>query len=181
MEGGRNFIVVPEGLAARPRADRLTRPSWVFETVLERCHALAGAHDEVYLAPANTFGQAETEQAVAHRFLAARGPAYGITSFATATARYVDTRGNATLLRDWLTAHARWPLPRCTLVANECHLARARLVFEQEGFRFEHCEGVPRGARRPEPVVPRLWYYNHLLTHRAYERAALWASRLRWI
>ena len=181
MQGGWNFVVVPEGLAAAARPDVPSRPSWVFEAVLERCHALARGADHVYLAPANTFGQADAEQFAAHRFLDALGPTYAITSFPTDTRRYIDTRGNAVLLREWLAAHGRWPLPRCVLVANDLHLPRARLVFGQEGWRFDRCEGIPRGAGRPQPVVRRLWYYNHTAAHRAYEALALGLSCLRWI
>lgn len=60
--GGRNFIIVPESLEADPKGFPTDRPSFAFRQVLDHVLSMAVPSDNVYLAPANTFGGAMAEE-----------------------------------------------------------------------------------------------------------------------
>ena len=181
MSEARSVIVVPDGLAADPQGRALGEPSFAYRWVLDWVIANLAAGDQVLLAPANRFGGAVSEQESGRRYLLDRGVVAPIVCFETETGSYIDTRGNARLLRRHLEENGRWPLASATLVSYLRHLPRARLVFEQEGFTFASCVAVPPPRFEAEPIVRRLWYYRVPIVHRLYEAGARAASRLRWI
>lgn len=181
MSAARSLIVVPDGLAADPQGRALPEPSFAYRWVLDWVIANRAPEDAVLLAPANRFGGDVSEQEAARRYLAARGVSAPLVCFEADTGSYIDTRGNAALLRRYLEAEGRWPPDRATLVSYAPHLERARIVFEQEGYRLEACVAVAPPHFAPEPIVGRLWYYRVPLLHRLYEAGARLASRLRWI
>lgn len=177
------WIVVPDGLAATG-GRALPEPSFVYRAVLEWVSRQAAGADHIYLAPANDFGSGVTEQEAGHRHLQPL-TSTPITWVRTNEQRYVDTRGNARLLRQYLEQTSRWPLPAVRLVAYALHLPRAVEAFKQEGFAVGHADAVtiPR-IDRTDPrtqIVRRLWYYRYPLVHHGYERLALAMTRLRVI
>jgi hypothetical protein len=66
------------------------------------------------------------------------------------------------------------------LVAYYLHMPRARLIFRQEGFRFERAVAVGQGESRTGPIVPRLWYYRYRPLHLVYEILAYPAYLVRF-
>ncbi len=173
-----HVVVVPDGLAAENDGNALGEPSFVYRAVLDAALARPQS-DVIVLAPANTFGGPLTEEEAAERYLRARGWTGAILRQPPVSGGYVDTRGNAHHLRQWLQARGPWPLPNAMLLVAERHAARARLCFDREGFRFEAVQPVPYAIPAGEAVVPRLWYYRHPAIHALYECLALVRDRLR--
>lgn len=181
MSAARSFIVVPDGLAADRQGRALAAPSFAYRWVLDWVASNLGSDDEVLLAPANRFGGEVSEQEAARRYLFGLGVSASIVCFEADVGAYIDTRGNARLLRRHLEDAGRWPPPRATLVSYALHLPRARLVFRQEGYALERCVPVPPPRFVPGSIVRRLWYYRVPALHRLYEAGARLASRLRLI
>jgi uncharacterized SAM-binding protein YcdF (DUF218 family) len=181
MTAPRNWIVVPDGLAADADGHATDQPSFVYRQVLDRLAREVDPGDRILLAPANRFGGDISEQEAARRHLAAHGSTVEVICFEVDDARYVDTRGNARLLRRRLEDNGQWPLERCVLVSNHRHLARAEIVFRQEGFAWESSLPVSPEPFVPEPIVSRLWYYRTPTLHALYELGARLLSRLRLI
>lgn len=173
-----SYVVVPDGLASDACGRALAEPSFVYAWVLDWVGGSATSRDTVYLAPANRFGGLVTEQEAARLYLEARG-VQNVVCCHTESRHYVDTRGNARLLRKFLELRGRWPLGVATLVAYHLHLRRARLVFEQEGFEFAHAVGVVPERFERRPIVRQLWYYRRPSLHRVYEMLATLVFRLK--
>lgn len=170
-------MVVPDGLAAAD-GKTLPEPSFVYRAVLDAALARP-PEDVILLAPANSFGGPLTEEEAAERYLRAHGRTGAILRPPPVRGGYIDTRGNARHLREWLQAQAAWPLPVATLLVAARHARRARLCFGREGFRFQAVEAVPYAIAKGESVVPRLWYYRWPLIHAFYECLALVRDGLR--
>jgi uncharacterized SAM-binding protein YcdF (DUF218 family) len=173
--------VVPDGLAADARGRSLGAPSFAYRWVLDWLLAHAAAEDRILLAPANRFGGEVAEHEAARDYLRARGLAAPVVCFEVDPTGYIDTRGNARLLRRHLEQHGEWPVERGVLVSYHHHLRRAGIVFRQEGFRWESQVPVVPERFVPEPIVGRLWYYRVPALHAVYEFGARQASRLRLI
>jgi len=177
-----SWIVVPDGLAADARGRALAAPSFVYRAVLEWTAARAAAGDRIYLAPANDFGCGVTEQEAGRRHLQPRLAAVTITAAPSPATGYINTRGNARLLRQELERTGQWPLPAVHLVSYAIHLPRAITTFAQEGFAIDTAHAVHiGGVDRRDPatrIVRRLWYYRYPLAHLGYERLALAMTRL---
>lgn len=176
----RNLIVVPDGLASDRKGHVLYQPSFVYRWVLNGVANIARPDDTIYLAPANTFGGARTEQEIGHEYLRDK-VCCRVVSFLSPTGLYVDTRGNARLLRRYLEENDQWPLSSVVLIAYHIHMRRAYLVFKQEEFeiseKLDIVQELPKRFKN-EPVVPRLWYYRFPIIHRIYEVLAYWVYRL---
>lgn len=179
------WIVVPDGLEADANGRACPTPSFVYRAVLDWTGARATTNDRVYLAPANDFGCGVTEQEAGRRYFQARYPAIPLVTAPSAGTRYIDTRGNARLLRIELERTGQWPPPSAQLVAYAIHLPRALVTFSQEGFTIDAAHAVAIGAIvRRDPatrIVRRLWYYRYPLIHHGYERLALAMTTLRAI
>ena len=165
-----NYIIVPDGLAASDSGKALTKPSFVFRWVLDWLVENIQKEDVIYLAPANKFGGNISEQEAAKKYLNKTIP-NTIVSFEPSEERYIDTRGNAVLLRDYLNDQNKWPLNNATLVSYCFHLPRANLVFRQAGYNFQSV-GVRPSKFHSEAIVPRLWYYQYPYIHIIYETLA---------
>ena len=159
----------------------MAQPSFVYRQVLDRLTQKVGPGDRILLAPANRFGGEVSEQEAARRYLVAHGLTVGVVCFEVDVGSYVDTRGNARLLRRHLEDTGQWPLERCVLVSYHRHLPRARIVFRQEGFAWESSLPVRPERFLSEPIVARLWYYRTPALHALYELGARLLSRLRLI
>jgi len=180
-----SWIVVPDGLAADARGRALAEPSFVYRAVLDWTAARAGSGDRIYLAPANEFGSGVTEQEAGMRHLQQWRPLSTLVTAPSPATGYIDTRGNARLLRQELERTRQWPLPAVNLVAYRIHLPRAITTFAQEGFVIAAAHAVPiTGVNRGDAgtrIVRRLWYYRYPPVHHAYERLAHALTRLRLI
>ena len=177
----RNLIVVPDGLAADLKGNVLCQPSFVYRCVLDGVADIAKVDDTIYLAPANAFGGSETEQEVGHEYLQDQ-VSCRIISFPSPTGLYIDTRGNARLLRRYLKENNQWPLSNIILIAYHIHMRRAYLIFKQEEFAIS--ERLDIGRKLPKslksaPIVKRLWYYRFPIVHRIYEVLAYCLYRLK--
>jgi hypothetical protein len=164
-------VVVPDGLAADWKTGTVfPRPSFVFRAVLDYVAAQFPSHS-IYLAPANDFGCGVTEQAAGVSYLEPRR----VSCIAPSpfSDNYIDTRGNARYLRQYLERNALWPLPPIILVAAWHHARRAALCFKKEGFSIARLIAVPYNVPMGEGIVPRLWYYRYPRAHRIYEFLAI--------
>jgi uncharacterized SAM-binding protein YcdF (DUF218 family) len=170
-------IVVPDGLSCDPRTGTaMAAPSFVFRAVLDH---VARRHRErrILVAPGNRFGAVVAEHEVARAWLLERG-CPSVETVADTPAGYIDTWGNAAVLRDWLAARRAWPLDPCLLVVAFRHARRAELCFRRNGYAIAAVEPV---SYRVEdvPIVPRLFYYRLPWLHRCYEAAAWLRDRFR--
>lgn len=171
-------IVVPDGLRASPqRRIAIPEPSFAFRAVLDRTVSAYSAA-RILLAPGNSFGSGEFEQDVAARYVRNRG-ALDVAAVPNTSNSYVDTRGNAILLRRYLIERGEWPLLEAVLVVALPHAKRASYCFRREGFALSLVDPVPYSIPADEPVTYRQWYYAHPACHAAYEWAALLRDRLR--
>jgi hypothetical protein len=171
------IVVVPDGLAAQGGA-ALPDPSFVYRAVLDAA-LRRPSEDTILLAPANSFGGPLTEEEAAERYLRAKGRTGVILRPPPVKGGYVDTRGNALHLRQWLQARGTWPLTGARLLVAARHARRARLCFAREGFVFQAVDAVSYAVPPGEGVVPRLWYYRWPVLHRLYELLALVRDGLR--
>lgn len=181
MRTTRSLIVVPDGLAVDGAGRPLPQPSFVYRWVLDWVADNVEAGDRILLAPANKFGGQVSEQEAARRYLEGRGVGSSIVCFEADSDSYIDTRGNARLLREHLKRSGDWPPPRAILISYVLHLPRAGIVFRHEGFDIETYVAVTPPHFTAGPIVRRLWYYRWPVCHRLYEAGARLASRLRVI
>ena len=170
-------IVVPDGLCCDPATRKaIAAPSFVFAAVLAHTAARYRRH-RILVAPANRFGGPASEHEVACDWLRERG-CPDVETVTQTPEGYIDTWGNAALLRDWLVARQDWPLGPCLLVVAFRHARRAALCFRRNGYALAAVDRVPY-AIDDTPIVPRLFYYRLPWLHRCYEAAALVRDRLR--
>lgn len=172
------FVVVPDGLAVDAEGHTTSQPSFVFRSVLDALLVHVFSDDMVFLAPANSFGGPISEQEAAFRYLEGKTRAR-LTFFEAERPYYINTRGNAVLLRWFLLETGQWPLKDAILVSYRLHIARSLKVFSQEGFQFKDILPTPFPDRFDEPIVRRLWYYRYPMVHRLYELAALGLFQLK--
>lgn len=165
-----NFIVVPDGLAANEKYEAIPEPSFVYKCTLDIVSKVVKNNDKIWLAPANNFGCDCTEQKAGENYLRKIGTTAEIISFEVNNDNYIDTRGNAKLLRKHLEKLEIWPLDNTILVAYSVHLPRSRLVFRQEGFSFEALISANKNSDfSNKRIVKRLFYYKYKLLHYCYE------------
>jgi hypothetical protein len=170
-------IVVPDGLSRDPVSGRsLAEPSFVFRAVLE--YTATHFRDcRILVAPANDFGAPASEQEVACSWLANRSCG-DVTTVPHRDDGYIDTWGNAVLLRQWLAARGAWPLGACILVVAFLHARRAEVCFRRNGYDIADIRRVPYEV--DDSCVPRrLFYYRMPWLHRCYEASALIRDRWR--
>jgi uncharacterized SAM-binding protein YcdF (DUF218 family) len=170
----RNFIVVPEGLTADDSGLGSHVPSYIFRAVLDHVLKIAKPDDSILLSPGNRFGGSISEHEAARQYLGGRTEAQvhqprvdNVTE-----GYYLDTRDNAVFLREYLESQAQWPLKEAVLVVGRLHSARARMIFEQEGYRLLSIESVPSKMPSNETLLRRLWYFRYPPCHFLYELLA---------
>jgi uncharacterized SAM-binding protein YcdF (DUF218 family) len=177
MAAAMPIIVVPDGLGSDPRTGiAVSEPSFVFRAVLDHVARQHGPR-RILVAPGNRFGGTVPEHEVARAWLMRHG-CVNVETVADTPAGYIDTWGNASVLRDWLTAQRSWPLGPCLLVVAFRHARRAELCFRRNGYAVAAVDRVPYEVA-DVPIVPRLFYYRLPWLHRCYETAALIRDRFR--
>lgn len=171
------IVIVPDGLSVNAHGETTNEPSFVYRSVLDWAVDHANGK-KIYLAPANRFGGSTFEQDAGSAYLERKL----IQSIAIPTpddTHYVDTHGNALLLKKYLKSHRQWPLGPITLVSGKVHAKRAKLCFEYEGFEIANLVAVRYAIPKRERIVNRLFYYRYPALHRIYETLAYLRDRLR--
>ena len=168
----RPLVVVPEGLARDARGKTLPAPSFVFRQILDYVAGIATPATVVYLAPANRFGGNVFEQEAAYAYLTARSACRQVHCPVYPAPEYVDTFGNARLLRRYLMDRNGWPPGPVDLVCADIHSCRARYCFARSGYRIARVHRVPFRVFSGERIVNRLWYYRVRPAHVVYEISA---------
>jgi uncharacterized SAM-binding protein YcdF (DUF218 family) len=170
-------IVVPDGLSRDLDAgSAAAEPSFVFRAVLDRTAATYRLH-RILVAPGNRFGAPASEHDMARAWLLAHGCG-DVETVGQTPGGYIDTWGNAVVLRDWLAARHAWPIGPCILVVAFRHARRAELCFRRNGYDIALVDRV-RYEVGNVPIVPRLFYYRIPWLHRCYEAVALVRDRFR--
>ena len=177
----KNFIVVPESLAADEAGKSIDRPSFAYRQVLEYVLKVAGSNDLVYLAPANTFGGSVTEEQAAYKYLIHHQarfkvmcPGINLPPISDRPS-YVDTWNNAILLRGVINS----PGMEYELVTTWLHARRARWCFTRAGFDLTRVHAI-RIAIESERIVLRTFYYRYLPLYYLYEALAYARDRLKY-
>ena len=82
------------------------------------------------------------------------------------------------ILRQYLKEQGKWPLAHCVLVAYEnMSVVRESRLNKRVG---SFCRAsLSHGDWCFEPIVSRLWYYNHPWLHQVYEQVATALTRVR--
>ncbi|MCE2439605.1 MAG: hypothetical protein J4F39_09285 [Candidatus Latescibacteria bacterium] len=173
------MVVVPEGLAKDSRGRTLPEPSFVFRQVLDYVSKFATSDTDVYLAPANRFGGEIYEQEAAYAYLSHRAVCRRIHCPVFPGPGYVDTFGNALLLRRYLLDRKRWPPGPVDLVCADVHSYRAQYCFARSGYSLARVHRVPFRVCSGERVVDRLWYYRVRPAHLVYEISAMARDAIR--
>ena len=171
------IIVVTEALAANAQGAALPAPSFVFRQVLDVVAAEATMSDSVFIAPGNSFDSNVSEQEVGGDYLRLRCESTIVVPD-TSDSGYVDTRGNARLLRQFLERQRQWPMRPVRLYVAAGHAKRSAFCFRREGFSIAEVRSVSYEIE-DEPVVKRLWYYRSRFWHRLYEMGAIVVDFLR--
>lgn len=161
-----SYIIVPDGIAADITGAPLPRPSFVYRQVLDYIIAIAGSHDTVYLAPANCCN-GPSEHELACTYMKENSPRdLQLYCPPIVPANYIDTYGNATLLKQLLGRAITDTY--CELVCARIHSYRAEYCFRKAGFTIGKVHRVPYRITG-EPIVRRWWYYNYMPIHCVYE------------
>jgi len=164
-----NIVVVPDGLAVGKNGNPINEPSMVFRAVLNHVAKKYNSNN-IYIAPANTFGKSEREEIVAKLYLEKKGCSTVIApNFCKKKKSYIDTLGNAILLASYLKSNNSWPLNNSVLIVAKRHSKRASLCFSSQGFKFVKIESVEYRIRKKDKVVKRLFYYKFPSIHKIYE------------
>jgi uncharacterized SAM-binding protein YcdF (DUF218 family) len=170
----RNFVVVPESLSVDEAGRPTGKPSFAYCQVLDYVIRTAAADDRVVLAPANSFGGSITEERAAYEYLAERRPLFELLCpginlpSLPRQERYVDTWGNARLLRSVFDIRGK----SFELITTHLHAARAQWCFSKAGFSLSRVHSVQYTIDTGY-VTRRNFYYKYPLLHRAYEGLAL--------
>ena len=166
----KTIVVVPDGLAYDPVLKvACSKPSFVYRAVLDGI--IEKYRDKkIILAPANNFGGAIFEQEAAKLYL--KEQLVEPICIPSQSKKYIDTRGNARHLREWLSLRDMWPYQPIILISAKHHARRAALCFRKEGFKIAQIVSVPYAINHDEFIVPRLWYYKHPNLHILYELLA---------
>ena len=168
----RVLIVVPDGLAKAPDGRDLPEPSFVYRQVLEYVARVADERCEILLAPGDRFCSETPEHEAGFGYLDAKVRGARIDFPRCEASAYVDTLGNAVILRTYLQRLGRWPLGRADLVCANLHSYRAEHCFKALGYRVRRVHRVPYRIEPDAAIVDRLWYYRYRPIHAAYELAA---------
>jgi len=164
------YVVVPEGLSIDSTNKPI--PSFVYRQVIEYLVPILDKNDEIYFAPANSFGLGISEQIAGKKyFKKIYNKKNNIKVFTQELAlkEYVDTYGNAILLKKQFPQLA---LEQIDLVSTYIHSRRAYHCFYSAGFKINNLHSV-KYKIIDEKIVSRLWYYQYPKIHKIYEMLAL--------
>lgn len=165
----KTYIVVPDGLAKDKYGKTLPEPSFVYRQVLDYLLKILNEDSVVYLAPANKFDGKLYEQETAYNYLKAKTQCNNIYYPVYNGYGYIDTYGNAYLLKKYLIGLNRWPLHTADLVCAKIHSYRAEYCFRKLGYKIERVHRVQYRTNLNEEIVDRLWYYRFKPIHLFYE------------
>lgn len=161
-----SYIIVPDGIAAYKTGAPKPRPSFVYRQVLDYVISIAGSTDAVYLAPANCCNDS-SEHKLAYTYIKENSRRdLQVYCPPIVPAYYIDTYGNATLLKQLLGRAITDTY--CELVCAQIHSYRAEYCFRKAGFTIGKVHRVPY-RRTGEPIMRRWWYYNYKPIHCIYE------------
>jgi len=165
-----SYIIVPDGVAADKAGNPIPRPSFVYRQVLDYVISIARSDDFLYLAPANCCN-GSTEHALAYAYIM-ENSCLDLQVYCPpiSPACYVDTYGNAVLLKQLLGSAITEN--SCALICASLHSYRAEYCFKKAGFTISTVHRVACRATG-EPIMRRWWYYNYKPIHCAYEMLAL--------
>lgn len=170
------YVIVPEGLS---KGDMdFPSPSFVYRKVIEYVANTVKKNDEVYFAPANSFGSSIEEQiAGLEYFKLLYGNINGIKLYSQKISynKYVDTLGNAILL---MNQFPRLISEEIELVSAVTHSKRVEYCFKNVGYKIKKVHRV-KYKILDEKIVKRLWYYKYPIIHKIYEFLALQRDKLR--
>jgi uncharacterized SAM-binding protein YcdF (DUF218 family) len=166
------IIVVPDGIVIQKGK---LFPSFVYKSVLDEVlRSYSGC--QIFLAPANSFGYDFKEQFVAYDYLISKNKKLDIVVFDVDVNKYIDTWGNAKLLKQYLNtsfSNCNFDCQPFTLVVGYLHAKRARLCFEKNGFNIHKCVKVAYDINEKENMPIRLFYYKYKFLHLFYECIAI--------
>lgn len=166
-----HYIIVPDGMSFDGHDESTLRPSFVYRHALDYALGIARDGDCLYLAPANCC-RGKSEHTLAYDYLISQPPARRLQLYCPpiSFSDYVDTCGNATLLKQ-LLGDTIIHTP-CELVCGYIHSYRAAYCFRKAGFTIHKVHRVPYRTTG-EKIVRRWWYYNYKPIHYVYEMFAL--------
>ncbi len=174
----KNIVIVPDGIAADERGRVKNEISFVYKAVLDFV-IKEYKNDALYLAPANKFGADFSEQELAGEYLRSKGCKNVTVTPSEHHQGYIDTLGNAVLLKEFLRSQTLWPLENVILVSANLHAPRAKLCFKSVGFEIKKLAAVKYQITKNDFIVKRLCYYKCKYIHFAYEVLAFIRDFLR--
>ena len=164
----KNVIVVPDGFKKKEEdSNFVPNPSFVYKEVLDYV-SKNYKYDNIYIAPANFFGFEISEQEVGKNYLYNKGLKKVYTNCKVGK-KYIDTKGNAVELKNFLKIKKLWPLKKIILVSGYIHAKRAKYCFIREGYEIKKVVKVGYKISNNSEIIPCLWYYKYPLIHRIYE------------
>jgi len=169
------YIVVPEGLSVS--VTQTVIPSFVFRQIIEYLALIISNDDEIYFAPANSFGLGVAEQIIGKIYLQEINNneiEIEIFSLDHLSKGYINTLGNATLL---LKQFPELTSEKTELICGNIHAKRAFLCFKSVGFNINKLHQVKYETVN-EKIVRRLWYYKYPQLHELYEKLAYYKDLL---
>ena len=165
------LVIVPDGMSSH---DKLVIPSYIFRGTLLSAAEYAGPNDRILIAPANKFNFEIYEQDAGENFLLDLDQQLKIIKAPTTKSGYIDTLGNAKLLRIFIERslpNFDWKI---TLFCYKLHAKRAKFAFESEGFIIEKLvETNAEDKIKNEKLPLRLFYYDYYSLHWLYEQLAM--------
>jgi uncharacterized SAM-binding protein YcdF (DUF218 family) len=160
-------------MAGDNQGNPLPAPSFVYRQVLDYALKIYKPGDSIFLAPANAAGE-KTEHGLAYEYLKGKKPDCRILYPALTYHTYVDTRGNARYLKEFLLDKFREL--EFELVCAHLHSLRAAYCFKKEGFRLTRIHRVAYKVTN-ENIASRWWYYKYKPLHVLYELLAFCRDR----
>lgn len=169
------LVVVPDGLS---RVENIVKPSHVFRGTLLGVANRATEADLILIPPANKFGFEIYEQDAGEKFLLSMNENLKVLKVPTKKSGYIDTLGNAKLLRLFFEKKLKGFDLKVTLFCYKLHAKRSKLAFESEGFFIDELVETEAEKKAKNEKLPlRLFYYQYVSLHRAYEFGALFYQR----
>lgn len=161
------IVVVPDGIVIK--GDEVV-PSFVYRSALDAANKY---HDNlpIYLAPANSFNTQFYEQEIGEKYLREKGCKKIIHTPTFISDKYIDTWGNAILLRDYLasTKDANILTTQVVLISGYKHMRRAYYCFSKAGFNIVEKVSTSYKIIPNEKMPVRLFYYKYSPLHWFYE------------
>lgn len=169
----RTFIVIPEGLATDSGGRFFV--SDYYAAALDKVVLASNTNDQIFLAPANTFGAMYEEEYFGRDYLLEKQSKAEIELIDRDFQRgsYLDTLDNALYLRTHLIRKSKWPLEPVIIVCNKPHKLRVWIIFRLCGYKINKMIVSRPVSRSGRKMVKRLWFYDFIFVQYIYEVAAI--------